>query len=442
MFSPLERIFIEDETGQIVEDRVIPAHFRPAAFPESYFIPYSRKADPFFKTKQITVLDAQTEQIAPIWILPHKIPYFRFDSSLFYQGFESYLPHCTEEHLIDLIETFRRISKNLLTSPIDSAVWHTSRLEELALQIATLCLFVKWQDFFRFSLSPPLGQIRECFIGSPSHIFLGLTESKIGAGGARIFERAIWVNERLAVAKGLSTIRDAEQIANEKKALENFNGAVGIIHTFYQGTISVMGQQKLLVFQELYESSLYHWPIADIPLSIQEKIDLIEQLLHGLITISLHGFHGDIHYANIVVSRPPSGKIKGAIIDFEFFTPHFQLLGPYSTDPLVAPPEYHLLKTRPPKMDVWMLGLVFYRLFTKQLLPWHHKKRDEEMIEAVCQLPDDWTLEALRDLELPPFVVSLINSMLQPNPDRRPTAQQALEIYTVHDSRISNFQYP
>jgi len=438
IFNPIRRIFVEDENGVITKSKNLPPLFRPINWPDVHWIRYNESASPFpvQKEKKIAVIDTHTNKAISVFVglinlvyvnrddyqFSEEIDLFNFRNGNTLEYFEKYDQILRDfRSLCQVQKSFQETGK-----PGDFSGW-----EELALQIASISVFASTRQFFCFSMRHKKLPISGGSISPQGNIFLDLPNSQVGQGASRSFESAIWLNHQLTVAKGvreLSGYRDELAAQNEMGALSSLNGNEGIICTYSQGTFSKFGIfPTFLVFQEHHQQDLYNF-LQKHSFSPQDQQDLIRQLLKGLVKISDEGIHFDILLPNILVSRRSSGKIKGVISDFGSFIAFAKQSLPPCVNPESAPPEYHQRKPLTCKFDVWMLGLVFLYLCTKERPFWSKKSKDAQ-VQAICNLSAHWSMPVLERANVPKSLVDLIDCMLMPDSRQRVSPRQALEFF-------------
>lgn len=269
---------------------------------------------------------------------------------------------------------------------------------------------------------------------SIGEIFIDVTVSSyLGIGGVGFVEKAIRVtapSERdMLVAK---KVFDAEimkksqgPFVNELRALQQFSQKRGIISLITGG---LFGDQYVL-FLPLYECSFwdYYRDGFAFQLSWDEALSVTEQWLQGLVTISKHGIHGDISFKNLLM-RKKGGAVEGVISDFGSFRPHSKK-DRGGTTITYAPPEYFSKQMVTSKNDVWALGLALRALCSDRPLPCHDYSTGE-MAMWTSQLSPGWFSAYSIVPKTPPFLVDVIRGMLDPAPESRWTALEALERFS------------
>ncbi|HSX38780.1 MAG TPA: protein kinase [Chlamydiales bacterium] len=435
VFNPIRSIVLEDENGVINKSKELPPLFKPINWPDVHWVRYNESASPFpVQEKEIAVIDTHTNKAVSVFVDLARLVYVNHDDYQFSGEISRF--GCRKgdgffEKYDQILRDFRSLCEVEKSFQETGRPGDLSRWEELALQIASICVFVPTRQFFCFSMRHNKLPVSGGSISPQGDIFLDLPNSRVGKGATRSFESAIWLNHQRTVAKGVrKLLGEYDKLAaqNEMGALSSLGGNEGIIRTYCQGTFSECGLPTFLVFQEHHQQDLYQFLKRD-SLSPQDQQDLIGQLLKGLVKISDEGIHFDIRLPNILVSRRPSGKIKGVISDFGSFIAFANpSLSPHANTEL-APPEYHQGKPLTCKLDVWMLGLVFVHLCTKKRPSWL-KQSKKDQVQTICALADHWSRPALEKANVPKPQVDLIDRMLTPDSRKRVSPRQALQLFS------------
>lgn len=439
IFSPIRNIIIEDENGVVTKSKKFPPLFRPINWPDVHWIRYNESASlfPLYQEKKIVAIDTHTNKAISVFVDLVNLVYISHGNYKFSEEIDRFCFRDGNkleyfEKYDKILQDFRSLCQVQKSLQKKGRSGDFSGWEELALQIASICEFVSTRQFFCFSMRHKKLPISGVSISPQGNIFLDLPNSQVGQGASRSFESAIWLNHQLNVAKGIRKLPgywDELAAQNEMEALSSLNGNEGIIRTYSQGTFSEFGHfPTLLVFQEHHQQDLCHF-LQKHSLSLPDQQDLIGQLLKGLVKISGKGIHFDIRLPNILVSRLSSGKIKGVISDFGQFIAFAKQSLPPCANPEFAPPEYHQHKPLTCKLDVWMLGLVFLYLCTKESPFWLVKSKDAQ-VQAICNLSDHWSRPVLERANVPKALVDLIDCMLMPDSRQRASPRRALELFT------------
>lgn len=440
LFTPLRKIVVEDETGTVTYQKQFPPLFRPTSWPDFWWVKYESESFFPLDEKKVTVLDTHTQKTVSVWADLCRVAYFNYKDYYFRSEIDRHSLQYDVRRFQVFVEEYDLVLQDLQAFSSEAKdPKHRSKWEEFALQIASICALVSCKRFFCFSINHEKLPFRGGSISSRGKIFLDLPESQLQKGATRSFERALWLDQQIFVAKGVYEFLDsdmsaAERVQNEMEALATLNGNEEIIQTYSQGIAFNPWQfRHFLVFQELHQTDLFTWLLVKkCPLSLQDKKDIMESLLKGLVKISARGIHFDLSMQNILLSRSPSGKIKALITDFGSFIPFAKGSGYRGLQNNIAPPEYSLKKPYSSQLDVWRLGLVFFTLWTLKHPHWWNKP---DAAQTTRKLKLGWPLEELKKANVPNPLVDLINHMLIPHPEQRATPDQAL-------SAISNVALP
>jgi len=291
--------------------------------------------------------------------------------------------------------------------------------------------------------------IPEMYVMRPDHLFASLKKSRLGRGAYGKVKRALWLTagdkEQILVAKKVVRkvdLRKAKRpvtrrlsketlfhhqrarvaLRNEGKILEELRGKRGIVPIVAAADFDA----KPVLFLSLYQCSLQTHEKENFPLFVSDQPEIISQTLDGLRSVAEKGEHRDIAERNILVRRDLQGKIEAVISDFGNFRRHDSQQSVVS-EHTALPPEYYTQNIFSPKLDVWALGLVLYRMCACKNTP-NQFLRPDQMKEWSAGLAPGWILSACPpDPDTPPFIVALLNDMLDPRPEFRPTAQEAHE---------------
>ena len=264
-----------------------------------------------------------------------------------------------------------------------------------------------------------------------NRIFINLKKTRLGQGSYGKVKKALWLNPpdlcpRIVARKVyLYVIRSQHSVFTyhapdwdqEIAALVQFPNKRGII-----SIISVVrSESKFSIIFPSYDCNLYFYCIKrPFNFTVDQKLNLISQWLGGLATIFEKGIHGDLKPMNLLLSRGG----EAVIADMGAYRPHGGLkTGLTST--AVAPPEYFSQKIVSTKHDVWGMGLSIYELFSKErLCCW--TLTDKQIVPWVSSLTPDWALEKLKASDMPPFLIKLVNQMLDPRVALRPDPKETL----------------
>lgn len=144
-------------------------------------------------------------------------------------------------------------------------------------------------------------------------------------------------------------------------------------------------------------------------------------------TISEKGIHGDFGPKNLLLRN---GK-EGVISDFGSYRPYDEARRGLTTL-TVRSPEYYTKEALTSKFDVWGMGIALHLIFSTQKLPcWDYSEEMEDEFQLwVFGLTPDWMLKYPTCSDTPPFLAKLINEMLDPRVEKRPTPKEVLGRFT------------
>lgn len=270
------------------------------------------------------------------------------------------------------------------------------------------------------------------YVSRTRQIFLGLNNALLGVGSARYFEKCIWINRQCVVAQGDMNL-DLGASPYEEKAIATFVNLEGIVPTYSVEKYEMLHMPKMTVIQPIMKYTLGSWLKEKNPLSAEDKRSITLQLLKGLRAIAKEGIHRDIYEHNILMDRGDDGQIIACFTDFGCFS----FYNGYWHHPIIpeyAPPEYHINSTLTNRLDVWMLGLNLYMLYTGQepyWFQWNNPKDRYKIGATVPRLKEDWLK---LPLDLPEPVCKLLRSMLHPDWQKRCSAEEALLMFMLQDT--------
>ena len=277
------------------------------------------------------------------------------------------------------------------------------------------------------------------FSTSPTKIFINLKKTpRLGNGNLGKVRKVLWLNPpdanpTIAAKKVLRSdrLKHLAHLQLEIGALREFSGKRGIISLIAAGTYD----DKFAIFLPFYACTLKTLSRSFL-LSLNKKLNVISQWLEGLATISKKGIHGDLSLSNLYL-RQEKGAVEAVIADFDCYRPYGKEKHGLTT-PTAAPPEYHAEKTVTSKQDVWAMGLALHELFSVQRLGHYWFAETDEIKRWVSQLRPGWILRYPTHPHTPPFVLQLVNRMLDPRPEQRCTAQQAFEEFSAGYSSLAD----
>lgn len=264
-------------------------------------------------------------------------------------------------------------------------------------------------------------------------------------------------NGSLVVARAEQTLEMDQELAITKR----FGGKPGLFKTLGICHHKNSDKQYHTIYSELYQpGSLQAIFKNDYKLTVNEKIGIAEDIAKGLNTLHKAGVvHRDLgiknYLINITKGKPGKRHIEACIADFG----RAQKASKVLPDPRVQgnttymAPEGHfyekLTKKSYPKLDVFALGCVFYRLVYDKKAEWQttnyvmqdprpvfirYKEHKARVIAATAQRRAELAKQKNRT-PVAEFEY-LVLRMLHTNPDKRPTAKQVYK--TLNKLRVKD----
>lgn len=269
---------------------------------------------------------------------------------------------------------------------------------------------------------------------SSTDVFINLKKTPpLGAGAYGKVRKVLWLSapsqsSMLAVKKVFKNQAVEHHFLHFKRevlTLRDLSNKRGII-SLIAGEIY---DNKCAMFLPIYECDLKSYVMTrPFLLTDGETLSMISQWLEGLATISEKGVHGDISLRNLLLKRVGGGKVEAVISDFGTFRPIGQEEHGLTTID-VCSPEYFAKKMVTLKQDVWSVGLALHEIFSKQRLPcWQFDEK--EMAQWTSKLSPGWILQCPTNPKTPQFLLDLINVMLDPRHDHRPSAKEVFEQFS------------
>lgn len=252
-----------------------------------------------------------------------------------------------------------------------------------------------------------------------------------------------WQGTRQVIATtSLSTEQHAHEIAVIQTFIQNPNASPsqGLV-PFYgiESFIDEAEEEKYSVFMEYFPFSLQTY---GNPLTKLQKLNIVDDLLHGSIT--LHGkgiIHGDIHMGNVLLKDGPSFvTLSAALCDFGLARFMGQIRPNHTFNFLYSPPEIHSAFLENPQgehlpseaTDVWMLGMLFAHLFS-YTPEWFLEEENHFHKEASLEQRKLDAARLLNGFErasfLPEQAPLFIRSMLELDPTKRPNMCEVQESF-------------
>lgn len=344
-------------------------------------------------------------------------------------------------NLKTLLEKTRPLMRPILSAPYFAFFEKTSLaagyiLDALQRGIAHRSKYPQWEDivFPGLYLS---------YTPNKTNIFINCKKSApVGAGAYGKIKRVIWLNPpggnpRIIAKKVWQDDVTEEEKKHEIEQLQTFQNQPGILSMINSGLF----HDKYALFTELYDTDLYSQTTSHpLLLTSCNRLMITQQLLQGLTTIAEKGVHADLKQGNIFLKKRVNGDVEAVIGDFRSFTSYNRYQWG-RTSWKAAPPEYFLSNSELSenilqKHDVWGMGLVLYHLYknpsSAQLPSVLSKPNSSRYISDLkswaASLKSDWILTQGSFLQgTPRLIRQLINEMLEPDPQKRISAQEALD---------------
>jgi serine/threonine protein kinase/Tfp pilus assembly protein PilF len=267
---------------------------------------------------------------------------------------------------------------------------------------------------------------------------------ELGAGAMAITYRArdTVLNSEVAlkvIDRKLARNRDARsRFLREARAAANIRHPNVARVTYY-------GEQDGECFyaMELVEGETLEARVRrDGPMPLAFALEVIEQAARALVAAEVCGVvHRDIKPSNVMLESDPSGAFTVKLIDYGVA----KVMGPqidagaeqtqagFIGTPAFASPEQFAGAGQSPidtRSDIYSLGVTLWYLLTGRT-PLVGRTMEEIRAKQTSELP----LEQLKGLHLPGRVITLVKSMLAPNPKDRPqTARELLS--AVHSCYV------
>lgn len=272
------------------------------------------------------------------------------------------------------------------------------------------------------------------YLCSLDQIFINLKKRPIHRIGFVKVRKVLWLNAKsdadaivaMKVERATKQ-REHENLINEMEALDSFSGARGIVQKIASTVRFHKDKIKCINFFPLYEIDLFQFIIYEpFRLSPSDQLGLMENWLHGLAAIAKVGIHADMKSQNLLLRRR-EGKVEGVITDFGAFKKYGKERSGDTTPQYASPEYWNGIVTS--KLDVWGLGCSFLELVSNQPVIAIRDREVNKLKKWSSRLKSHWSYTFIDDEAHPPFVVKLIDEMLEPNMERRLTAELALKYF-------------
>ena len=165
-------------------------------------------------------------------------------------------------------------------------------------------------------------------------------------------------------------------------------------------------------------------------MGMKQKLIIAKVILHCLSSLHKNGIvHNDLKPDNILFKETQRGVLTAKIIDFDsgFLESDPPSLGEdLQGDMIYLSPEAYLflaeendVLTR--KIDVFAMGIILHQFFSGHI-PAFDKEKYDYIFEAVLD-----GCEPVLDSTIPGYINNLISEMLNKDPEKRPTVEDAFE---------------
>src|SRR5262252_5900715 len=254
----------------------------------------------------------------------------------------------------------------------------------------------------------------------------------LGTGAMAVTYRARDIVLNSVVALKVISLKLAENPIARARFLREARAAAQIHHPNV-ARVTHYGEQDGEYFyaMELVEGETLQARVERTgPLPLSLALEVIEQAARGLAAAEACGVvHRDLKPSNLMIESDPSDQLLVKIIDYGVAKviaaqtdPMDQTQAGFIGTPAFASPEQfgnaHKIDTR---ADIYSLGATLWYLLTGRV-PFLSSSMEEIRAKQEKALP----VEELRGLHVPGQVVSLLKSMLAPDPKDRPQSAREL----------------
>jgi serine/threonine protein kinase/Tfp pilus assembly protein PilF len=263
---------------------------------------------------------------------------------------------------------------------------------------------------------------------------------ELGAGAMAITYRACDTVLNSLVALKVIDRKVAQNSGARSRFLREARAAANIRHPNV-ARVTYYGEQDGECFyaMELVEGETLEARVRrDGPMPLALALDVIEQAARALVAAEACGVvHRDIKPSNVMLESDPTGAFRVKLIDYGVA----KVMGPQTQSgaeqthagfigtPAFASPEQFAGARQLPvdtRSDIYSLGVTLWYLLTGRT-PFVGRTMEEIRARQTSDLP----MEQLKGLHLPGQVVSLLKSMLAPDPNDRPQSAREL-LLAVH----------
>src|SRR6184192_2533591 len=269
---------------------------------------------------------------------------------------------------------------------------------------------------------------------------------ELGAGAMAITYRAHDTVLNSTVALKVIDRRVAQNLGARSRFLREARAAANIHHPNI-ARVTYYGEQDGECFyaMELVKGETVEARVRrDGPMPLALALEVIEQAARALAVAEVCGVvHRDIKPSNLMLESDPSETVVVKVIDYgvaKVMQAHTepaaeQTQAGFIGTPAFASPEQFAGAGQSPidtRSDIYSLGVTLWYLLCGRT-PFVGRTMDEIRARQTSELP----LEQLRNLHLPGQVISLLKSMLAPDPKDRP--QSARELLSAVHSCYARF---
>jgi serine/threonine-protein kinase len=264
--------------------------------------------------------------------------------------------------------------------------------------------------------------------------------AELGAGAMAITYRARDTVLNSTVALKVIDRKVAQNPGAQSRFLREARAAAQIHHPNV-ARVSHYGEQdgECFYVMELVEGETLEAKVRrEGPMPLALALEVIEQVARALVVAEACGVvHRDIKPSNIMLESDPSGTPIVKVIDYgitKVLAPDAQPcaeqtqtgFGFIGTPAFASPEQFGDRQKIDTRSDIFSLGATFWYLLTGRV-PFLAGSMEEIRARQEKTLP----VEELRSLHVPWRVVSLIKSMLAPDPKDRPQSAREL-LAAVH----------
>src|SRR5437763_11819499 len=269
---------------------------------------------------------------------------------------------------------------------------------------------------------------------------------ELGAGAMAVTYRARDTVLNSVVARKVIDRQVAQDPGARSRFLREARAAANIRHPNI-ARVTYYGEQEVECFyaMELVEGETLEARVRrEGPMPLAVALNVIEQAARALAAAEACGVvHRDIKPSNVMLEADASGALRLKLIDYgvaKVMTPQTRsgvelTQAGFIGTPAFASPEQFAGAGQLPidtRSDIYALGVTLWYLLCGRT-PFVGRTMEEIRARQTSELP----LEQLRNLHLPGQVISLLKSMLAPDPKDRP--QSARELLSAVHSCYARF---